>query len=351
MAKGSLMNKLVFSILFILLLNTIAFAENPEAEPKEEDKYKYLKMITHLETITQPVKRHLKKHNMDLNFFAGVLGGYDNNVDLDPDRKKDGFSEISLNTEITYNYNDDLRIKLENYTTNVMYFNINEASLVDIYNEFTMETDLFDDDFKFGGEYAFEMAIFPNDEDGSYHGNHVRPYIRHNILPNLYHEFDYKFLFKWYAHDKTIHSDGYRTSNRRRDERHGIDYVAGLYIGEGALLKTKIELYHNNSNYEYRKYYDYWLFRVKPSFTVKVTKKLYASSSFAYQQRRYDGRLSSENDEHVYDDTYIYNASLLYDLTKSFTVALNYSYRENASNEPLQKYSGSIVSAGVYYSF
>jgi hypothetical protein len=341
---------IVFGLLMMLFAGPI-HAEDYLRDPREEGVYKYLSMITHLEKFTDPIKRQMKKHNIDLDFFAGVLGGFDNNVDLDSDRKKDALTEVSLNTEATYNYTDDLRIRLENYTTNVMYFNINEANLIDMYNEFAMETDLLDDLLKFGAEYALEFVVFPNDEDGSFHSNHVRPYIRHNITPYLYHEFDYKFLYKWYEHDKTIHADGYRTSNRRRDERHAIDYVAGVYIGDKAMLKTKIELYHNNGNYEYRKYYDYWLFKIKPSVTVKVTDRLYASSSFAYQQRRYDGRLSSEDDEHVFDDTFVYNASLLYDLTKSFTAVVNFSYRENASNEPLQRYSGSLVTAGLYYSF
>ena len=279
------------------------------------------------------------------------MQGFDNNVELNPDRKKDGFLETSLNTELTYNYTDDLRLKLENYTTDVLYYNVNDANILDIYNEISMETDLLGDVFTLGADYALESAIFPNDENGSYFASRMSGFLRHNIFSYLYQQIGYGYLYKWYAHDKTLHSDGYRTENLREDGRHIMDYEVGFYPLKRIMFKTRMQVYHNNANYEYFKYYDYWSFKIKPALTVMLTERLYANTSFSYRQRRYEGRLSSEDDEHVYDDTWGFGASALYDLTKSFTLVLNYNYRENASNEPLQKYSGSTLTGGVYYSF
>ena len=344
---------IIGTILFILLFNFSLFAQEV-AEEKPEDKYFYSKVLdglSQIDILTKPIKRHLRKNNIDLNFFAGILQGYDNNVNLDPDRKKDTFTELSLNTEVTYNYTDDVRLKLKNDTTDIIYYTVNSASLLDIYSEATLEMDMFDDMFTFGLNYALDYVLFPNDEDGTYLSNQAEVFVRQNILPNLYHKIGYSFLHKGYSHNKTLDGKKVRTDLLRKDGRDSIEYEAGIYLFDRAIIKTDIQFYRNNSNYQYYDYYDYWSFKIRPSCIFMLTKKLYTSGSFTYQQRRYDDRLSSEDDEHVYDDTCSFNISVLYDLTKSFTFALNLSYRENSSNEPLQKYSGSMVTAGLYYSF
>lgn len=309
------------------------------------------KTLNCVETLTRPVKRELRKNNIDLNFFAGILQGYDTNVNLDPDRKKDTFSQFSLNTEFIYNYTDDIRIKAENNTTDVIYYTVTSASLLDIDNNATVELDVMDDMFTLGMGCGLDFVIFPNDKDGTYLGNEVRAFVKYNAAPDVYHKMGYTFLYKGFLHDKTLGSNGTRTDDLRKDFRNSVDYEVGTYLLDRAILKANLEFYRNDSNYQHYDYYDYYSFKVRPSFIFMFTKKLYTSGSFTYQQRLYDDRLSSEDSEHVYDDTYGFSASLLYDFTKSFTVALNLSYRENSSNEPLQKYSGAVMTGGVYYSF
>jgi hypothetical protein len=339
--------KLIIALFFFMsVFNSVSFAES-----HERNKFDYLEILTHLETLTNPIKRHLRKNKIDLNFFAGFLQGYDNNVNLDPERKSDTFSEISLDTEATYNYTDDVRLKVENYTTNILYYEVTDANLLDIYNKAALEADILDDILTLGLDYALELAIFPRDEDGTYLGNEARLSVRHNIAPGFYHRLRYKYLHKSFSHDKTLDPEANRTGNLRRDNRYGMDYEIGARLLNSVMFKTSLELYRNDANYTYFKYYDYWSFRIKPSILVKLAKNLYTNANFSYRQRRYAERLSSQDDSHVYDDTYSVNLSVLYDLSKSFTVALNYSYRENESNEPLQKHSGSVFTGGLYYSF
>lgn len=334
----------------LLLFNVSAFAQEA-ATVKAESKYSYLEAIGHINKLTDPIKEQLRDNNIELNFFAGVIQGFDNNVNLDPDRKKDGFLETSLNTEATYNYTDNVRLKVENYTTDILYYNVTSANLLDVYNKAGLEMDAFRDLITFGLDYALDFVLFPEDEDGTYLGNHVKVFAKHKVTHDLYHQLGYKFLHKSFSHDKTRNSTGSKISSLRKDARNGAEYEVGYYFSDRAILKNVIELYYNEGNYEYFDFYDYLSFKVKPSFIFRLNDELYTSGSFTYQQRTYDGRLSSENDEHVYDDTYSFNVSVLYDLTKSFTTAVNYSYRENASNEPLQRYSGSMITLGLYYSF
>lgn len=321
--------------LLCALFNISIFAEE-EKEEKAKDLEFILKPLTYVNVLTDPIKDRLKENNIDLNFFLGILQGYDNNVNLNPDRKKDGFLETSLNTEFVYNYTDDIRLFVENDTMSTIYYNINNANLVDIYDRAGFEVDIFEDIVTLGSDYALEIVLFPGDKDGNYISNEVKAFLKHKILDNAYHKIGYFLLYKNYLHDKVLGSNEIETSELRGDDRNGIEYEIGLHPFKKLILKTNLELYRNNSNYQYFDYYDYWLFKARPSCIFMITDKLYTSGSFTYQQRLYDDRLSSDDDEHVYDDTYSFNVSLLYDLTRSFTVALSYSYRENDSNEPMQ---------------
>jgi len=344
--------KILFTVILlaVFLFNVNSFAQ-VAGQVKTEEKYNYLTALSYIDTLTMPIKRHLRKNKIGLEFFAGLLQGFDNNVNLDPSRKKDGFLEASLNTEVTYNYTDEIRLKLENYTTNIMYYNVNNANMLDVYTRTGLETDILNKLVTLGADYVFDFVCFPLDPDGTYLGNEARVYAKHRLLSYLYQRLRYRYLHKNYTKGKTRAADREWTDTLRRDNRHTMDYEVGFYLTDKAILKGNIELFRNTSNYAYFEYYNYWSFRVRPSFILTLTKKLYTTGSFAYQQRRYDDRLSSENDEHVWDDTCSFNVSLLYNLTRSFTIALNCGYRENVSNEPLQKYSGTIFTGGVYYSF
>ncbi|MCK4462751.1 MAG: hypothetical protein KAU58_00385, partial [Candidatus Omnitrophica bacterium] len=137
----------------------------------------------------------------------------------------------------------------------------------------------------------------------------------------------------------------------RKDVRYTGEYEAGIYLWDFIKIKENIRIYRNDSNDQYYDYYDYYAFRTKTSLVTIFTEKLYSITSFAYTRKLYDDRLSTENSVHQKDNFYVFNASLLYELTPSFTLATGYSYRENTSNEPLEKYSGSICTVGLYYTF
>jgi len=351
-------------ILLTLVFNPVVFAQG-DKDIKREDKVstfnamnyfdatmaKVEKALSPVDVLTGPIKSKLRDNNIDLNFFAGALQGYDNNVNLDPDRKKDTFTDISLNTEVFYNYTPDIRLKVENDSTGIIYYNVTSADLVDIDTRAGLEVDLMDDRFTLGGDCAFDYVLFPNDKDGTYMGYELSGFLKNYMTPTIYHRIRYKWLLKYYSHDKTINGSKKRTDENRQDDRNAVDYEIGWYIQDRFILKTNFELYYNNSNYQYFDYYDYWSFRLRPSIIFMITKKLSTSGSITYQRRNYNDRLSTENDTHVKDNTLSFNVSLLYDISRSFTVAINYSYRENYSNEPLQRYSGSMATAGVYYSF
>ena len=139
--------------------------------------------------------------------------------------------------------------------------------------------------------------------------------------------------------------------DERVNSRNIISHNIGANFDNFSARLTN-EFYINNSNYDYQDYYDYWAYRVRPSIMYFFSDQLYANVSFTYKRTDYnDRRNSQDSNDTVYDNTYIVNTSVYFDLTEEFTMGITYSYRENRSNDPLQKYSGSTVSAGVYYTY
>ena len=339
----------VSAIAAALFISSVSFAQEPSLE--EENKYYFTQPLDLVTSFTKPIKRHLRDNKIDLDFFAGVFQGYDNNVNLDPSRKKDGFLQTSLNTAVTYNYTDDIRLKVDNDSVYILYYKVSDADLFDSYTSAGVELDTFDDLFTVGADYSFEAVFFPRDDDSTYLANGLDAFVKQNINNYLSHKASYKLLFKNFTHGKALNTSGATTDDLRKDMRNGFEYEISANAFERAIFKFKAHVYYNDSNDQYYNYYDYWSYKLKPSLIVMFTKKFYTIANFIYEQRRYEDRLSTKNSEHEQDDTYTINTSLLYDLTPSFTVALNYSYIENTSNEPLQKYSGSTVTAGIYYAF
>ena len=346
------MGKLLLCLILISLFSTgNSFADGDMVEKGEDMLSDYLEPLRYVETLTEPVKRQLKDNKIDLNFFLGLLQGLDNNVNLEKDKETGAFSDTSLNTEVMYNYTDDVRLKLENDTSFLMYYAHSDATFLDIYNVVGLEADVFDDMFTAGTDYAFGYIWFPDDKDGNYITNSIDVSLKYNVNPNLYHKISYEAMFKNFTHYKTINPNKVTTSDLRQDYRNTAGYETGLYLFDRLMLKVNLELYYNASNYDYFHYYDYWSFRVRPSCIFMITDKLYLSGNFAYRQRQYNDRLSSEDNEHVYDDTYTFSGSALYDLTDSFTLGASCTYQENYSNEPLQEYNAGTITAGAYYSF
>jgi hypothetical protein len=51
------------------------------------------------------------------------------------------------------------------------------------------------------------------------------------------------------------------------------------------------------------------------------------------------------------DKTYNLTSALYYNLKKDLTVGLTFTYRNNWSNEQLERYQDSVVTLGTFYKF
>jgi hypothetical protein len=207
------------------------------------------------------------------------------------------------------------------------------------------------DDITLNAGYQFELLWFPNDANGTFIGNEINTGIKHKLARWLYHKFTYRLLFKNFTDRKARLGNNTLSSELREDLRNAFEYELGIYIGSRTKIKIYDQFYLNDSNDQYYDFYDYLNNKVGTSVIYFLTKKLYNITGFYYQRRNYDSRRVNDRDAKERDNLYVVTSSLLYDITKNISIFANYSHSENHTNEPLEKYTDTLYTAGLYYSF
>ncbi len=290
------------------------------------------------------------KKRFDMSAFLDVQLGYDNNVDLDSKRHKDGFQQSTANVDLTYRAMDRLNLKAGTDVFETIYFKYNRNNIVDVapYAGFDL---YITPDLISRNRFIFDAFVYPNEKESTYYGIALSTYLRHYFYHDVYQELGFEYLKRWYPERKTFNSAGRRCDKDRIDDRVRVKYTVGAYF-DRAFLRVSNEYSGNDSNDDFQQYYDYQVYRLRPSVMFFFTDDIYTDVSLVYKYTRYKDRRTTEDPgQRESDHTYIFNSSLYYDITKNLALGVTYSYSENASNDPFQKYSESIISGGVYCSF
>ena len=288
------------------------------------------------------------KERWSVDLDGSLFQGYDDNASLDAERKEDYFTQSSIDLNVDYRLSDFNEVKFSWNDTNLIYWDYTDATLIDNVLSLGMENSYFDNITLYMG-YEYDYLYFPDNELATYIGNSGEVSAKQKIEDSIYHKLGYAYQHRGYK-EKRANDAVNNPSRHREDDRHTIRYEVGTYA-EQAMTKFRAAFVRNDSNDKYLDYYDYNAYQAGFTFICLLTEKFYLYTNGSYEFRSYKGRSVPNKDEDEEDDTVIWNSSLFYDLTKSLTLGLNYSYREVFSNYEAQEYSGSIVSAGVYYSF
>ncbi len=276
--------------------------------------------------------------------------GYDNNVDLDSKRHNDGFSQTMANINGQYTILDNVRFKAGSDLFTTLYFKYNKNNILDISPYVGLDWDI-TKSLSLRTRLIYDGFFFPNDNESTFNGLYLKTYLRHYITRDFYQEGGIEYLMRWFPDQKTYFTDGQLSGDDRFDKRIRAKYDLG-YFAENFFVGLSNEFARNDSNDNFEQYYDYWLYRLRPSIMYFFTEKFYTDLSLVYKYTHYKDRRSTEDINKVErDNTYIFNTSFYYDIKDNLTVSVTYSYSENASNDPFQKYSGSIISAGIYHTF
>jgi len=335
-------NKKIF-ISFLILGLIVPFKLCYAADTTEQDVTPSSKRI-----YLEPQKSFIEKGTF--RYLLGVSGGYDNNSHLDSQRDGDSFLQTFFRASFSTPFTDATRGNLDYEMMSLLYSGESDLSLArnGINAEAKHEID---DNISVSSEMSFDSIEFLRSGNDDYLDSGLGLKAKQKLPLNFYHSLSYKMLFRDY-NERAIRVTALVDSDKKRNDwRNTIEYEVGKFF-EKDFFKAGFEYFYNNSNERYLDYYDYDSYKFKTSYTHLFNEKVFSYLSFAQQNRQYDARtLINDTGSTEWERTLLSSAAVFYNLNKAVSLGLNYTYRQNYSNEPSDRYSGSLISLSTYWKF
>lgn len=331
---------IILLVIGILFFPSFCFSQSADEEvpPRYSDS-----------SFPDSMKSFFRKGKVKYRF--SFLGGYDTNVYLDEDNRNGAsFTQISFQSILTSPLGEQTDGVLSYDLMSLIYPDEHKLNLIDNGLGLGLKHSL-GADLKFSANYHFGMTDYVNTGGDDFLDQRIEFKLKQNLPENFYHSLGYKFMFKDYSERKIRTTAGISAEKGREDIRNTVEYELGKYFSKD-LVKLKCQFYENNSNESYLDYYDYFSYRTKVSLTHLFNDDLFGYCSFSRQMRDYRKRtLSGDSNSKTWDRTYVITSALYYNLKEDVSLGLSYTYRQNWSNEASQRYSGSTISTGIYYTF
>jgi len=337
----------LFVILMILILRSFPVAAQ---ELREEVQERALEKITEVLTPAEIAEeeRALKgkwTSNLRLSY------GYDTNSKLSLTRKGDHFETFRY----ALNYRKVmLRRNQINVAMDLNQVNYNEITdLTNSLAHFRFEyKGAFSKNYILGLGYDVSLAIYALNASSDYYFHKFFTYVQYRINKNFYHQLQYEFGWKLYDEARALlTATNTFQDNYRLDVREGVDYSFGYTISDKFSSNFRIKTYFNNSNSFFQDYHDYHSHEVTPRLNYKINDKLSANTSFTYTHKEYTSRLVSNGNFEQIDRTYVSKVGTRYRFNDRLSLMLDYTYRENNSNDLLSDYTGSTIEGTWRYIF
>jgi opacity protein-like surface antigen len=315
---------------------------------EEEQRQKHKGSITQKTQVSQEASAFSER--LKARSYASFYEGYDNNVFLNSARENDMFDQFMYGTEVKYRLNNQLDLAATYDFTSITYHDYKSLSLVD--NEFSASLQYYiGKHIKLDAGYELDLVTYLDNSGADFKSDGPFAAIRYYFTPSSYIGAGYSYEFFDYTSRKVRDSINQVSAITREDHRHNIKAEAATTVGK-LLVKIKNTYYFNESNDGFMDYYDYQSDKASCYLTYPVAENIFLIGTGGYQRKEYKSRkitTSSSKEEH--DDLMILGAGLYYRLTSRFYINTSYTYRQNYSNDPIQEYSGSIVTAGFNYFF
>lgn len=300
----------------------------------------------------EPQKTILDKGKF--SFLTALTGGYDNNTHLNSAREGDAFGQ----TFIKASFRSPLSVK-----TDVLL----DYEMMNLAYAGERDLDLTRNGVRFGGEHKMSPAFtfsagYSLDSVAYWHAKNSDPRddylengldfkLRQQLSNKLFHSLSYNIVLRNYLDRYTRTDSAANTDKERADWRNVLGYEIGRYFQKD-LLRLNAQYTNNNANDTYLNYYDYDAYKLGGSLTHLFNKTLSGFLSYSWQYRDYRSRSLIDDPLRTQaDKTSLATAALFYTMSKSLSFGLNYTYRQNSSNEPIDRYSGSLISLSTYYKF
>lgn len=308
----------------------------------------FLTIISLLSPVSATAKNSIF-NLFDLKVAAAVKEGYENNVFLDSSRKGDTFTETDIYAEGAYKLTDRLGMGIEYDFIGLSYADHTDLDLMD--NEGCAFLKYYiKDNFTLKAGYVLDSVWYLHDKDGTYFAPGPMAEVRCDITDSTYVKSSYQFRI--YDYDKKRINDGagQTLSTNREDHRHAATFEIGQYIKE-LLISAEERIDFNDSNDEYMDFYDYTAYKTSIFASMPVFKVLNLVAHGSYRWKDFATRKTADLSATEQQKAMTLGVTAYYNIYKSAYISAGYTYTQNYSNEPANKYSDSVSSAGIHIFF
>ena len=296
----------------------------------------------------EPERSVLKKGKF--RFLLAGTAGYDNNANLDSERQGDSFFQDYFKASFALPLSEKTDARADYELVHLLYAANSKLDLMSNGARLGLDHKL-SQDIVLSTGYSVDMIDYINTGSDDYLDNALDVKVTQQLPHKMFHSLACDVLFRYYDHRYTRTPLAASSDKPRNDWRNTVSYEIGKYFKKD-LLKFNVSCFNNNSNDTYLHYYDYNSYKAGASVTHLFNNKLSGLLSYAKQFRDYRTRsLVADPGKTEFERSDLGTAALFYSLNKSVSFGLNYTYRQNYSNEPIDKYSGSIISLSTYYKF
>jgi len=281
---------------------------------------------------------------------AAQFIGYDSNVLLQSESKGAMFEEtiysfglhrpLDNNMGMTFNYDVDYI----NYNSSISATNLLNHLRLSLYKK--------QGPFQAGGGYDFSYSYFPHEAAGDFFFHKGFVYLKNFLNRKLYHQVMFEYGYKPHVSRKALGDTISTFQDKAEVEKRSLVEYAIVYQPLMRLsLDLRARFFKNDANDRYLDFYDYSAYELSPRVRYIFNPRTDAVLNFVYLNKDYKTRTVTNETDKEEDDTYAANFILRYKLNSRNIVSLNYSYRDNSSNDNLQRYNENIFSLGWQYDF
>jgi hypothetical protein len=326
---------LIFSLLFL-------FKASPGLAETRDDKQEAAAGFQRLQS---------SPTNLRFSSSAAIFAGYDSNVELLPVSKGDVFEEFLYSLGFIKPWAGGGRFTL-NYDLDAINYNeVTDAAHLLNHGRLGVHQKIVSW-LTAGTGYDLGYFYYSKSDDDDLLRHSCFFYVRNNFSKKFYQQLLYESGLKDYQHRKALGTTiSTYQDKERKDYRQSLEYTIAASLVSQWFLKLKGEFLVNDSNAIYLAYYDYKSYEISPSVNYSLSEKARISSSFSFTRRDYDERLVTLKNFKQKDYIYSASAGMQYDLNKKNSLYLLYTYRNNASNEPAEKYTENMVTCCWQYNF
>jgi len=337
------MKNKVLAFLMVLILASFMTKFSYARDAAEEEVTPRSKKI-----YLEPEKSFYEKGKF--KFLAALTTGYDDNTHLNSRRDGDVYFQTFFKGSWVTPLDNKTDGTLSYEMMNLLYTGESKLDLTrnglhaGIDHELTK-------DLTISAGYNFDILDYINTRDDDFVENSLNFKLTHKLPYKMFHSLEYDMSYKNYTDFKVRNTDMVVTDKEREDFRNEVGYEIGKYF-KNDMISINFHYFNNNSNDRYMNYYDYDSFKLGSSLTHIFNKKIFGYLSFSRQLRDYRSRtIVQDVNVKEWEKTYLMTSAMYYNLNKSVSFGLSYTYRQNCSNESLDRYSGSLISLSTYCKF